>query len=200
MRLYQNCDELPKWNFDQIIKTSDLRYLIHGYEYGEANTPKEADVVWDAILEEYHEKTSNNKTLQYFELLDDVDTLENRRYFGTVIIEQLVNRWFQMPKDIKKEYLQQLREFGFYIDERKSFSKEVQKIEKQLRVIDMKIETKRKAIIDFEEKNYTNEGITTLELKVKIQKICKVQLDLKKVAVSEWLLWIDEAMNTKEAA
>lgn len=200
MRLYQNCDELPKWNFDQIQKTQDLRYLVWGYEYGEIKIPDNAKEVWDAILNEYSEKTGNNKTVQYFELICDINELEDRVYYGSILLDQLIKRGFSMGRDIRKQYVKQLHEFQFYLNEGKPFKTELERLDKQMKVVKMKLEQKNSAKQDFEEKNFNSKGISTIDLKIKIQRVCKIQLDLRKISVTEWLGWIDEALNTKQAA
>ncbi|MCG9970991.1 hypothetical protein [Christiangramia crocea] len=204
MRFYQNCDEISKWNFDQIQKTQDLRFLVYGYEYGELKFSKgekeKAKEVWDNILNEYSEKTGNNKTLLYFELIYDRNELEDRVYYGSILLTQLSRRSFSMDKDIKKEYIDTLRRYQFLLNEGKPFIDELKRLNNQMKVVKMKLEQKNKAVEDFEEKNFSKEGISTIDLKIKIQRICKIQLDLKNISVTEWLGWINEALNSKQAA
>lgn len=194
-KLYASCDELPKWNFDKILQTNDLKYLIVGYEYGDIEVPENAQKVWEAILEEYNEKIANNKILQFYEMIIDVDELENRAYYGPILLNQIIYRGGEMPKKMREEYIQLLSQYGFKINKEKSLKEEVERLSKQFKVVNMKIETKSKEINDFKEKNFSN-NTTTAEIKIKIYKICKVDLDLKRTTVSEWLLWIEEAIKT----
>lgn len=201
IRLYSNCDEIPKWNFDKINETQDYKYLVYGYDgWGDVNVPKNAKEVFESIMEEFSELTVSNKTWRYFELVKDVNDLDNRAYFGKMLLNQLAKRRLSMPKDIRDQYAEQLREFGFYLNDGKPFIKEYERLQKQLKVVYMKLEQKSKEAQEFEGKNFTNnEEISTIKLKVKIQKILKVDLDLKRISVKEWLIWLDEAMNTKAA-
>ncbi len=198
MRLYQNCDELPKWNFDQVTKTKDLRWLICGYEYGEAEVPEAAAEVWENIMDEYGRLAKSNTTIKYFELIDQIRELSDRLFAGEVLVDRYMKRVGMMDKETRKAYAQELRELRFYLNESKPFKDEYERLKKQLKAVRTILEAKTKEAKAIEEKN-TTEGATTIQIKVKIQKLLKVNLDLKAISVTEWLQWIEEATQTKAA-
>lgn len=196
MRLYLNCDELPKWNFDQVTKHNDLKWLIVGYDYGEAEVPENAQEVWDNILEEYAQLTKSNTTVRYFELIDEIRELSDRFFAGEILLNQLMKRISFMSEEMRKEYVQELRDLRFYLNEGKPFKTEFERLQKQLKAVFTKLEAKTKEAREIEEKN-SGEGTSTIQIKVKIQKLLKVNIDLKAISVTEWLQWIEEATQTK---
>jgi len=200
IRLHQNCDELSKWNFDKIIKTNDLRFLVVGYDgYEQIEIPEDAKKVWENIQEEYLKKTENDKTLGYFELVADIADLKSRAHFADIMIKQLAERSFLMSNEIRKEYISELKAIRFYINEGKPLKGEILKLINQLKAVKMKLELKTKEAKEFENASEDNKGASTLTLKVKIQRALKVNIDLRNTSVSEWLLWIDEVINNKAA-
>lgn len=104
-----------------------------------------------------------------------------------------------MDQGTRKEYLRELRQLRFYINEGKPFNTEAEKVLKQLKVVNMKLEQKRKELQEFEEKNFGDNQMSTTQLKVKIERMLKVQLDTKKMSVTEWHEWVNEALQTKAA-
>lgn len=196
--IYTSCEDLKKWNFDKISETNDFKYLISGSENGRKTVaPENGAQIWDGILQEYAELTANNKALQYFEMLADVSDMENRAYFARVLLTQLNSRYHSMREEIRKEYLKELRAVRFYINESKPLKEEIERLARQLKTVETKLEAKTKEAKEFEEKNFTGE-VNTTQIKVKIQKALKVQIDLKQISVTEWLEWINEATNGKE--
>lgn len=196
--LYTSCDELKKWNFDKISETNDYKYLVAGSEFGKTcEAPENGQEIWDGILQEYAEKTENHKTLLYFELLAEISDMENRAYFGEVLLTQLNSRYHSMREEIRKEYFKELRAIRFYINESKPLKNEIERLVRQLKAVKTKLELKAGEAREFEEKNFKGE-VSTLQLKVKIQRALKVNIDLKQISVSEWLEWINEATTNGE--
>lgn len=194
--VYTSCDEIKKWNFDKISETKDFKYLIAGSEFGrKTEAPEDAEIIWDEILEEYALKTKNNKALLYFEMLADISDMDNRAYFAEILLTELNNRYHSMRAEIRNEYLKELRAIRFYINESKPLRAEIERLIRQLKTVQTKLQAKIKEAEDFEEKNFGGEGISTSQIKIKIQKALKVNIDTKQTTLSEWLDWINEVTN-----
>lgn len=195
--LYTNCGELPKWNFDKIEETKDLKYLVQLSEYGKkCKAPENAEEIWENIREEYALKTQNDKITLYFNLLAEISGMENRIYFAKLILQQLATRGNTMTEAMRKEYINELRALRFYLNESKPFKEEVERLIRQLKTVSTKLEAKTKEAKEFEEKNFKGGETNTTQLKIRIQRALRVEIDLKKTTVLEWLEWINEAIQS----
>jgi len=56
IRLYRTIADLPMWNWEQIKKTSDLRYLIRLDDYDELPEIDVSGDLWDSLQDEFSEK------------------------------------------------------------------------------------------------------------------------------------------------
>ncbi|MEZ7496472.1 hypothetical protein QO206_13320 [Leeuwenhoekiella aequorea] len=198
IRLYTNCDELPMWNFEQVRKTGDLKWLVYLFDgFGEVEVPEDAPMVWDNILSQYSELTANNETIQYFELLADQSDLQTRLEFGAILLQNVAERWHLMPKYIQEGYVDALKDHRFYLDTRKPLDKELERLFRQLKAVEMKLKQFNGEKEVFEKKRPETDLI---EVKVKIQRIIKMSIDLKKVSIKEWLLTITDAINSVKSS
>ena len=195
--IYTSCDEIKKWNFDKISETNDLKYLVAGTEYGKkAEAPENAAEIWDNILQEYTEKTENDKALIYFELLSDIDDLEMRIYFVEIILIKLQKHSTWMNEDIKKEYVELLKERRFYFNASKPMRAEIERLERQLKAARTKLQFMLTEAEAFVEKNFKSKNISSTTIKVKIQRALKMHIDFKETTVTEFLEWIKEVTQS----
>ena len=198
IRLYTNCDELPMWNFEQIRKTGELKWLVYSYDgFGGVEVPEDAPMVWDNILNEYSKLTANNETIQYFELLADQSDLQTRLEFGATLLQNISERWHLMPKHIQEGYVEALKDHRFYLNTSKPLDKELERLFRQLKAVEMKLKQFNGEKEVFEKKRLETDLI---EVKVKIQRIIKMPIDLKRVSVKEWLLTITDAINSVKSS
>lgn len=194
IRIYTNCDQLPMWNFEQIRKDGDLKWLVYGFDgWGEVEALETAKETWDNILNEYSELTANNETLQYFEILADESDLQTRFNHCAVLLKNIAERWELMPKNIQKGYIDALKEFRFYLNTSKPLDKELEQLFRQLKNVEMKLKQIQGEKQVFEKKR---PEMDLIEVKVKIQRIIKMPIDLKKVSVKEWLLTVNDAISS----
>lgn len=196
IRLYENCDQLPMWNFEQIRKHNDFRYLVYGFEgWGDVEVPEDADSVWGDILNEYSELTKNNSTIQYFELYADVSDLETRHYFGAMLLKNIAERWEAMDAEMQKGYINTLKDFRFYLNTSKPFDKELERLMRQLKAVKMKLEQSQAELEQFKDNRPDSDIVET---KVKIQRIIQMPIDLKKTSVKEWLFIVEDAVKSSK--
>ena len=66
IKLYRSIESLPIWNWDQVKKTDDLRYLIKPKEYEELPEVEVAETVWQTMLDEYSDNFKDIGTGGHF--------------------------------------------------------------------------------------------------------------------------------------
>lgn len=196
--LYKSCADLPMHNFNEVRKTGDFSWLVVGYDgYKKVKglNDKKAKKRWDDIQEDYLQLTKNNTTIQYFELIVDQSDLRVRYEHAKAILTQLEERPSIDP-EIKKAYIQELREWRFYLNEGKSFEKEIERLVRQLKAVKMKIKMMGDEIDSAERKR---PSMNLVKLKVDVQNIIKRDIDLKKISVEEWVYTLDNLSKNKAA-
>lgn len=194
IRLYQNCDELPMYNFEQIRNKQDYTWLVHGYDgFGSVVLPINAPEVWDNIINEYSTLTENNRTLEYFDIIVDGSDMEVRIVNATALLKQLDERPL-MDEETKKMYTDELAGWRFYYNYSKDHEKEIERLINQLEVVKQKHRMLAKEKEDFEGKQEKGDLI---KLKVLVQNAIKRHIDLRQVSVKEWVYTLD---NLKTAA
>ena len=196
IRVYQNCDEIPAYNFFEINKTKDFKWLVYGYDgWGDVELTDDIEDVWSDITNEYSGLVKNNKTIGYFEKVVDLSDLTVRFEMGKTLIEQLAERPL-MSDDTKKLYITELRHWRFYINESNALLDEVNKVIKQLKAIRMKIQLLNSEVSKYEE----SKGETDImKIKVAVQNVIKRDIDLKKISIKEWIYTLESLPKTKAA-
>jgi len=196
IKVSRNCDEITAHNFFALNKDKDYSWLIPGYDGWEEITvfPIDTPIHYKNIINEYAEITENNSTLQYFELIADKTDEESRLLVAKAILEQLEIRWFVMPEEIRKEYIDELRFHRFYFNEGKPPAQEIERIKKQFAVVNMKIEQLKQRIKPFEKEM---DNVDIIDVKIKMQNIIKRDIDLKKMSIKEFSKTL---MSFKKAA
>ena len=193
-RLYANCEQLPMFNFDKIRKGGGYEWLVYGYDgWGEVDVPKEVEGVWFGIINEYANLTKNNRSLQYFELLADISDMSTRITIASSLLYQIAIRWERMSSVMQKQYNDQLKEWRFYLNINKGLDHELERMRAQIKAIQMKLKIKETEKKDFEKGN--GKEMDTITMKVKIQRIIKMPINLKETAVKEWVAIIEDAIN-----
>lgn len=197
IRVYRSCDELPMYNFDK-VKTEGFKWLVYGYDgWGEVETPEDIESIWGDILNEYAQLTENNTSLYYFELLADISDLQTRLTIVSALLYGLESRWHTMAPDVKKDYIQELKDWRFYFNPA-SPKDEFDRMHGQIRAVETKIKIKEKELKDFETaQGKGNEDLN--KIKVKIQRIIKMRVDLKITSVKEWLAIVEDAISISKA-
>lgn len=193
IRLYQNCSELPMYNFDLCRKDSDPKWLVYGYDgWGEVTVPEGVEKVWDDITNEFAVLTSNNSTMQYFDLCADESDMRIRIEMVNALLWQIETRP-NMKDEIFKGYCNELRRWRFYFNESKDKAQEIKRLKKQLEVVQSKLKLLLDDKENFEKKNKSSD---LLKIKVSVQNILKRDIDLKKISVKEWILTLDNLPKT----
>lgn len=82
-KYYKNCDELPLYNFIQILVTGDLNYLLI------QGSRKNLKSIWGAIYSEYCTISSNDGQMEVLNILKQLTYTGNKIYMISTILESL---------------------------------------------------------------------------------------------------------------
>lgn len=116
-KVYESLDFLPIWNYKQVEKTGDLRYLIKGIDYEHLpNVYLNLVPIWEKIFNEFIEQSNptaiDEIKLQFINYANDT----NKFHFLKLSIQILSNKDF-ITKESKDKLINQIRQLGYRFDE-----------------------------------------------------------------------------------
>lgn len=180
----RNCEELSIYAFDKARSTSDLRWLIEGYTGREKiELPEGLGKVFDDIMNEYCELTGDNKSLQYYELVVEVNELQFDYDVSAALLGTLLT---EMTKETRKEVVRELGHRRFLLDDGKPFHEEFKRLERQLRQRKTKLNRKKSELEEF--RNEEGDVISIQRQKINLMRTTDLkEINLRKTSVKEWV-------------
>ena len=113
---YNSIDNLPHWNFIQIRKTNDLRYLFELDSYLNLNIvePKPEHLkAFEEILLQYNEKILERSSAKSeFDIDKEISILESEKYICELYFSQIVI--LEGKKEFKDDYYNCINELSKY--------------------------------------------------------------------------------------
>lgn len=192
---YKSCKELPIYNFYKIVDDEDLRYLVKNYSEDDNNikVDKRAKSIFQKILEEYSELTSNKEIITnikmrmfILELEFDKDNMQN--------ILQL----FKDTNDFS--VLSLLSSFGFNIKESDDIDASLKRVISKIKGLKNKIRINKikyeKRFEKSKEKIKTNLDKEALILEMNLQ--LGREIDIRKTTVFKWITMIKISKEKSE--
>lgn len=201
LRISRNCDEISAHHFFKLRETGDLQWLYPKYDGWDeiaGDLPKNAKEISLDIADEYSKLIKSNRTMQYMDCLDDIETAATRIFGVAVMLDMIKSRWHFMDKETQEQYLERLRNWNFALNTSKPLKDELDRLHRQLRAAKTKLkrlENER----DQMEKSLKEDGVDVVKFKVAVQNILKRDIDLKKISIKEWHYTI-ESLPRKKAA
>jgi hypothetical protein len=175
-KVYRSNDFLPVWNFFQILKTNDCRYLLKrkDYEY----LPKiYFKFNWTNIYNEFLKKTDNQEwTVQMF-ISEHIERLRNEYFVITRMCIYLLNH-DRCTKT--KEYEKYILDNGYKINYER-YEESILSIIKSAKGIEKKIELKK------EELKRPESEMTIDDMIGLMDKQLGYHLPLKSISVNEFI-------------
>lgn len=187
MDLYLGIGDMPIYNFDKVLNTDNMSYLIVGWnERKEITPPKEAQNRWDDIYNKYCELTANNDSLTFYSLNCEVGYLE-MRYMS---IYTLVNN---LCEAYKKEIGLRLNKWGVPFNVDGKIEPQLKTIETHLKIANQNIELKKRKLKNLKGDEEENEGSSIIQQKIKLERATGLKINLKETSVEEWIELFNEA-------
>ncbi len=189
MHLYKDCSDLSIKKFDIIYKTNDFRYLIVGWDgYEEIEVPKGANERWQDIRNEWIDLLDNNVIGYYYQLVLESVYLQTRYN----VVKQLLNMiWMrdEFDEEAEKIYVGALAEWKYKWNPKQNKTKEMERLLKQLKRSENKIELKLDELEKLKKENDITDDVSSLEKQaVALEQITgKNNIDTETTSVRKWV-------------
>tara|TARA_R100000544_G_scaffold37228_1_gene28141 strand:- start:8808 stop:9434 length:627 start_codon:yes stop_codon:yes gene_type:complete len=189
MHLYKDCSDLSIKKFDIIYKTNDFRYLIVGWDgYEEIEVPKGANERWQDIRNEWIDLLDNNVIAYYYQLVLESVYLQTRYN----VVKQLLNMiWMrdEFDEEAEKIYVGALAEWKYKWNPKQNKTKEMERLLKQLKRSENKIELKLDELEKLKKENDITDDVSSLEKQaVALEQITgKNNIDTETTSVMKWV-------------
>lgn len=190
LKFYKSYKTLFLHNYNEIIETSDLRWLVKGFDEDSELTLTETQTaklqkIWEELFSEYLEVKGDQVVINNLRKRAIIADLQNRLFFGTAFVKLI----HQNPRSLNLEKMvDELAKYKFRIDKEKPLGLELEKITKQLKSVKTKLTM---------EVNRYNKTIETYQNKEKgnlqdqiiaIAKVLdlKYPIDAKTTTLAQW--------------
>lgn len=186
MDLFLGIGDMPIYNFDKVLKTNNLSYLVLGWnERSEITPPEQVQTRWDEIYNEYCKRTANNEALTFYSLSSEIGYLEMRYTAIYALIENMCEQY-------KEELGKRLNKWGIPFNIQGSIKPQTELLKRHLRIAEQNIGIKTRKLKELKG-DEGNEGSSIIQQKIKLERITSIKIDLKQTSVEEWIEIHNEA-------
>jgi len=190
MILFLGIGDMPIYNFDKILKTNNLSYMVVDWnERKEIKPPEEAVKKWEGIYNKYCELTADNETLTFYSLNSEISYLEMRYLAIISLVENLCEAY-------KKEIGLRLNKWGIPFNIKGKIKPQLELLKRHIRIAEQNIKIKQRKLKEL--KKDDDEGSTILQQKIRLERITTLKIDLRKTSVEEWIELHNEAKSIVE--
>ncbi|MDY8137560.1 hypothetical protein [Aquimarina sp. 2201CG5-10] len=194
LRYYRSCNEIPVWNFNEMVKCQDYNWLIYDYDGyskydGQIDVP-ECEKIWENLRNEFFKLSNNQASMQIIWLEAEIDYLKRRFEIVFALLGPLISN--SVSAKNKPKFIDHLRRWRYYIDSSQPLKTELEKLTKQHQSSKIAItrkENELKSLID----DAASKDINVFRQKIKLQRVLTMQIDLRKTPVTEWVEMFNEA-------
>ncbi len=151
--------------------------------------------IWKGIYDEYCKLTNDNKSLHFYQLLEQVNYLEVRRYIVSNLIQQMVAN--EKKEEILDLYIETLRQWKYIWDKNLVYHEAIFKLLKDLKASENKIELKKD---ELEKLKSSDEPMTLTQQVVKLERALERNLiDPKITSVEKWIELMNQVKDINAA-
>ena len=188
MDLFLGIGDIPIYNFDKMLQTNNLSYLVVDWdERKEIEVPEQAQERWNEIYNEYCKRTANNESLTFYNLAYEISYLEMRY---TSIYSLVTN----LCEAYKKEIGLRLNKWGVPFNINGKIKPQLKQIESNLKFAAHIIQRKKTKLEGLKGEG-KEEGSSIIKQKIKLERVTGLKIDLKKTSVEEWIELFNEAKS-----
>ena len=192
MLIYLGIGDMPIYNFDKLLKTNNLSYMVVGWnEREEIEPPKEAEERWNDIYNEYCERTANNDALNYYTLSSEIGYLE-MRYSA---IYSLV---YNLCEAYKKEIGRLINKWGVPFNIDGKIEPQMETLQRHLRIAEQNLKLKQRKLNEIKKNQEEGESLSLIQQKIKLERVLKLSIEIKKTTAEEWIELHKEAKEVLE--
>ena len=180
-KIFKSLDDIFVYNFFKALETRDMRYLY--LKLPPKRKIKHFPLVfdtWAAIYNSYLEKISDNVSMNYYRLLDEVSYLEYRY----TIINTLV---YTLTESNKKTIGKELAAWGVIFNIKGKVAPQQENLERFLRAATNKILRKKSELETISKKKAKTPPMNILKDKIQLEHITGVKINIYTMVMAEWL-------------
>lgn len=190
MDLFLGIGDMPIYNFDKVLKTNNLSYMVVDWnERTEITPPEEAQERWNEIYNEYCKRTATNEALTFYSLSCELGYLETR----FIIVSNLI---YGLSDSNKKEFGKELNAWKIPFNIDGKIEPQIKHLETQLRIAKQNITLKRNKLEGLKGDN--EEETTLLKQVLIINEQLGVKIDIKTDSVEYFLTAIERLKEKLE--
>jgi hypothetical protein len=189
LTIYTSLDDISIKRFDNACR-GDLRWLVAEYYKGHPKMslesfkmPDTIQPIWEKLYNEFGKKVGNTDALMMYLMICEINELETVQLIIGNFLMQLAKG---KPIEIVKEYYEEMANWGFKANADKPIEGELERLQKQLRGGQNKLERKRSEYTDLM-KSSGEEPSSLIQQKVRLAINLKMDIDLETTSVTEWL-------------
>ena len=181
LTIYETCDTMPLWNFEQYLKTHDLKYFTKQHK-----TDKKLQQVMTDFFGEYLALTENNSVVSRFAKMHKILKLQTKYDDMTMLLTACFNYPSDQPISVFKDLVAQIRAWGYKVtDEPSTIFDQLKAIHNRLQSMKAQIEMLQD---DFNHKD-EKEAVSMEKQRLSVERILELgrKIDPKQTTVLEWI-------------
>lgn len=179
-------EDLSIYNFDKCLG-GNIRYLLNEYDKQDFEITQQLKEVWVKLYNEYCSITKNQNAINTYILACEINYIKNKLIHVPVLLDQTLKCF---DKQDLKDVIKEISKWGFTIDGNKDLIIEVEKVANVLNNTKTKLLRKENEYKEITKKS--EKALSIIQQKVKLHNILKIDVDLKKTNVLEWLAYWEE--------
>lgn len=193
---YKSCDELLKYNFDQIVDTKNFNWLIKGYDGEDLEQDHDLEEAWKVVFDEYIQLKNDENIKEYYRVHAELEGLNEKLEKLKVLI------WLysiSYEADTELDIVKHLSSLGYAVNRNKPKKDELDRLtrnKKALLTNINRLKLKNKDLLKTEEKKVkVNREKEVAQIELVLEKNL---IDRKKISVSKWLVYKEQALQKIE--
>ena len=192
MDLYLGIGDLPIYNFDKMLQTNNLSYMVLDWnERKDIEPPEQAQERWDDIYNEYCKRTANNDALSFYSLSCEIGYLETRYY----IVANLI---YSLNETNKKEIGRELNAWKIPFNINGKVEPQIKQLQSNLKFAAHILERKKTKLENLKGDEEENKSTSFIKQAIIIQEQLSVKIEMKKDSVEYFLTCIERIKEKLE--
>jgi len=184
--LYNDCYDLPIYNFDMVFKSKDFRFLVVGYDgYNDVGIPIGAGERWKAIFDQWVVLSDSNTLMYYYQLLSEVAYLETRYTVSKILIYEMHTQ--DMNEKTLDMFIEALKDWRYFYNKDNDKEKEIERLIAINKGSQNKLGIKKSELENMQKEHSESEKTLVGQAVVLEQITGKNNIDIKKISVAKWL-------------
>ncbi|WP_428743242.1 hypothetical protein [Tenacibaculum sp.] len=182
MELYLGIGDMPIYNFEQVLKTNNLAYLVVGWdERKEIEVGEEAEKRWGEIYNAYCERTANNTALDIYAINCEIIYLETRLACITSLV-------YGLSEANKKEFGRELNAWKIPFNIKGKIEPQIELLQRHIRIAEQNLRMKQTKLKSLRGDDEEVQETSFLKQIIIINEHLGVKIDPRKDSVEYFII------------